>query len=105
MADRVPANVSTLIMRAEPGMALSCRGKNFNLPPGPHAQPRGVLSHYAALTLPHADTVDDWLDRIHAAARVDQEAGFLPPLYGLDLQVAGRLNTPLPDPRLSLQSN
>ncbi len=105
MADRVPANASAITMRAEPGMELSCRGKNFSLPLGQHAQPRGVLSHYAATTLPHANTVGDWLDRIHAAARVDQEAGFLPPLYGLDLQITGRLNTPLPDSRPSLQSD
>ena len=105
MASRVLANAAGITMRAEPGMELACRGKNFNLPPGQHAQPRGVLSYYAALTLPYADTMSDWLNRIHAAARVDQKAGFLPPLYGLDLQVAGRLNTPLPDPRPSLQSN
>ena len=105
MASRVLANAAAITMRAEPGMELACRGKNFNLPSGQHAQPRGVLSYYAALTLPHAATVGDWLNRIHAAARADHDAGFLPPLYGLDLQVVGRLDTPLPDPRLSLQSD
>jgi len=101
MADRVSANVSAILMRAEPGMELSCRGKNFNLPPGQHAQPRGVLSYYAAMTLPQADTVGDWLSQIHAAAKVDQDAGYLPPLYGLDLQVVGRLEAPLPGRSLS----
>lgn len=87
MAGRVPVNVAAITMRSEPGMELACRGKNFDLPPDPQAEPRGVLSHYASTTLPHAVTVGDWLDRIHAAARADQEAGHLPPLYGLDLQV------------------
>jgi len=104
MADRLPAHVSAILMRAEAGMELTCRGKNFNLPPGQHARPRDVLSHYAATTLPQADTVGDWLDRIHAAAKADQDAGLLPPLYGLDLQVVGRLETPLPGGSLSRSS-
>jgi hypothetical protein len=95
MAGRVPVNAAAITMRAEPGMELACRGKNFNLPPGPRAQPRGVLSHYAAATLPQADTMGDWLARIHAAAQADQDAGALPYLYGLDLEVAGRPEIPL----------
>lgn len=101
MADRVPAPRSAILMRAEPGMELVCRGKNFNLPPGQQAQPRSVLSHYATTTLPYADTVGDWLDRIHAAASADQGVGFLSQLYGLDLQVVGRSEMPLSGRSLS----
>ena len=78
-------------MRAEPGMELTCRGNNFNLPPGRQAQPRGVLSYYATITLPQAVTVGDWLDRIHTAVQADQDAGLLPHLYGLELQSRGSL--------------
>jgi len=99
MAGRVPANATAITTLAAPGMELSCRGKNFKLPPGESAQPRGVLSHYAATTLPHAHTVGDWLDRIHAAAQADQDAGLLPPLYGLDLHAVGRAEAPLPGHR------
>ncbi|MBP7962590.1 MAG: hypothetical protein KA003_11475 [Caldilineaceae bacterium] len=90
------ANAAAITMRAEPGMELACQGKNFNLPPGPHAQPRGVLSHYATVTLSQAVKVGDWLDRIHTAVQADQDAGLLPHLYGLELQSVGRWDMALP---------
>jgi hypothetical protein len=83
-------------MRAQPGAELACHLHNYNLPAGAQARARGVLSYYAAATLPQARSLGDWMKRIEAMAQQDVDAGILPPLYRPHLQIMGDENTPLP---------
>jgi hypothetical protein len=76
-------------MRAEPGAELVCTGRNYNLPPGNNAQPRGVLSYYATEALPQSHSMADWLARIESHIQEDIEAGHLPPFYRPQLQILG----------------
>ena len=76
-------------MRSQPGAELSCRGLNYNLPPGDKAQRRGVLSYYATAALPAAQSIADWLARIESQAQRDVEAGHLPVFYRPQLQLLG----------------
>jgi len=80
-------------MRSQPGAELSCRGLNYNLPPGAGAQGRGVLSYYATAALPAAHsmahTMADWLTHIESQAQRDVEAGHLPVFYRPQLQLLG----------------
>ncbi|MEZ4866965.1 MAG: hypothetical protein R3C14_36925 [Caldilineaceae bacterium] len=76
-------------MQAQLGAELACRGHNYALPPGKDAQPRGVLSYYATATLPAAQSMGDWLARIHAKVQQDVTAGVLPLFYRPDLQLLG----------------
>jgi hypothetical protein len=92
----VPVYTSALLMCAQPGAELACRGHNYNLPLGAQAQPRGVLSYYATATLPKASSLGDWLLRIESMARQDVDAGNLPPFYRPELEIVGDPDTPLP---------
>jgi hypothetical protein len=92
----VPAHVSGLILQAQPGAELACRAHNYNLPPGEAAQPRGILSYYAAATLTAAHSMGDWMGRIEAKILADVEARALPAFYRPDLQMLGNAGQFLP---------
>lgn len=83
-------------MKATPGAELACRGKNYDLPVGQNALPRGVVSFYATVTLADAGTIADWLTRIEAVAQQDVLAGALPRLYRPELHVLGDINQHMP---------
>jgi hypothetical protein len=73
---------------------LTCRARN--LPPLHPAQPRGVISYYAAAVLAAADTVTDWLTGIEALVQQDVQANRLSPFYHPHLAVLGDVDRRLP---------
>lgn len=93
----MPANVTALVMTTDlsdgPGAALACRAREheFEDPQGTaHARARrGVTSYYAARTLPHATTTDNWLARIAALVEADVRSGALPAFKRPDLCWSG----------------
>lgn len=86
----MPVNTSGIVPATQPGAELTCKGHNFDLPPGDASQRRGVLSYYATAALPAAArSVADWLARTEAHIRQDVDAGHLPPLYRPQLQLLG----------------
>lgn len=86
-------------MKALPGAELTCRA--HYLPRAHPAQPRGIISHYAAAALAGAETVGDWLARIRDLVQQDVKAGQLPPLYQPDLHVLGDAGQRAPGVRRS----
>lgn len=76
-------------MKAQPGAELACRGHNFKLPAGEQAIPRGVVSYYAAVTLPYTTHMSDWLTNIEKLAQQDVADGKLPIFYQPSLQLLG----------------
>ena len=55
---------------------------------------RGVITYYAARTLPYAHTVGEWLKAIETES--DREAGERGALFQLKLQITGDPALPLP---------
>lgn len=76
-------------MRSEPGAELTCRGRNYKLPPGEGALARGVGSFYATESLLEAHSTGDWLLRIDAHVKRDVDTGQLPVQYQPILQIVG----------------
>ena len=91
----MPVNTSGVVLRTHPGAELTCKGHNYNLPPGDAAQRRGVLSYYATAALPAADSMTDWLVRIESQVQRDVEAGHLPLFYQPQLQLLGEGEQPI----------
>jgi hypothetical protein len=85
----VPAGVTALVMKAEPGAELACRARGHRFAQDGREVERGVISYYAAGTLGSATTMASWLDAIERAAALDVAAGRLAPLYRPALQVIG----------------
>jgi hypothetical protein len=90
----VPAHVTALAMKAQPGAELACRA--HNLPEAHPAQPRGTISYYATLVPAAATTVDDWLVRIEALVQEETRADRLPPFYRRHPRVPGEGTQPAP---------
>lgn len=59
-------------------------------------QERGVISYYAAQTLPEVVTVADWANATALAVAVDARSGRLPRTHRPLLQVIGDGGRPLP---------
>ena len=93
---RVPAHAAALVMKAAPGAELACRAHNYELPIGDHAQPRGIVSYYAAAALVDATTLGDWLAHIETLVQQDVQSGRLPIFYRPDLRVFGDSGQPTP---------
>lgn len=77
-----------------PGEELTCRARN--LPPRHPAQPRGVISYYAAAALATAETIGDWLTGIEALVQQDVQANRLSPFFHPHLAVLGDADRRLP---------
>ncbi len=59
-------------------------------------QERGVISYYAARTLPEVATFADWANAIALAVAADARSGRLPRTHRPLLQVLGDGSQPLP---------
>ena len=85
----MPVNTVGVVLRTQSGAELTCKGHNYNLPPGDAAQRRGVLSFYATAALAAARSLADWLARMETHMQQDVDAGHLPFFYQPQLQLIG----------------
>ena len=75
---------------------LACRAQAHDFPADPGPERRGIISYYAARTLPAVRTVNDWLHAIQRAAGADLASGTLPFIKQPHLQVLGNPAVLLP---------
>jgi hypothetical protein len=78
-----------MIMKSQPGAELSCRAHNYRFDHNGVQLERGVVSYYAAQTLPKATTVESWLGLINESSNSDLRQGRLKPVYRPLLQILG----------------
>jgi hypothetical protein len=97
----VPANVVALVMKAQPGAELSCRAHNYRFDHNGAKLERGVISYYAAKTLPRATTAESWLELISELSGSDLRRGSLKPSYQPSLQVLGNQEAIVPGKSVS----
>lgn len=84
-----------MIMRAQAGAGIACRAHEAELDDGGGPVRRGVVSYYAAATLPEATTLQSWLDLIHETSREDMAEGRLTAFHQPILQITGDGSMPL----------
>lgn len=85
-----------MAMKAAPGAELACRARNHTFEHQGNQVDRGVVSYYAAQTLPYAATAEDWLQAIARMAASEHHNDLLPASHLPSLQVLGDSTTPLP---------
>jgi hypothetical protein len=83
-------------MESPAGAELVCQARNYLFGWGRGLQERGVISYYAAQTLPEAATVADWANATALAVAADARSGRLPRTHRPLLQVIGDGRRPLP---------
>lgn len=94
---RLPPNASALAMKpSSPDEWLACHAPEHDFPADHGLARRGIISYYAAQTLPVARTMDEWLQEIQRAMSVDLASGVLPRLKQPLLQVLGIPTARLP---------
>jgi hypothetical protein len=76
-------------MRAQPGAELSCRAYNYRFDHNGTKRERGVISYYAAQTLPRITTAESWSGLISELSSSDLRRGRLKQSYQPSLQVLG----------------
>lgn len=87
----MPADVAALVTKGRPNQAL-CRAYDHEFSVDGIPTIRGIVSYYAAKTLPDVKTVGEWIGAIHRAAAADT----LPPLKDPALQLLGDPSAQLP---------
>jgi len=92
----VPANVSALVKKAEPGAELTCRAYTKEFAEGGAVVRRGVISHYAAATVAGVTDLAAWIDAIERMSQADLATGVITPFYQPVLQVIGDAALALP---------
>lgn len=92
----IPANGSALLTKAGPGAELACRAHEKQFAEGDAHVPRGVISWYAAMTLPLATDLDSWLRNIDGASRRDVESGDINSFDRPHLEIFGDFRQTLP---------
>jgi hypothetical protein len=85
----VPANVTAIVMKSNPGEELTCRALNYNFEQNGERVPRGIISYYATATLVRATTFESWLDAMNAAIESDLLQRRLNRLNRPSLQITG----------------
>lgn len=88
--------VTALVMESPAGAELACQARNYVFGWGRGLQERGVISYYAAQTLPEVATVADWANATALALTADARSGRLPRTHHPLLQVIGDGSQPLP---------
>jgi hypothetical protein len=76
-------------MKAQPGAELSCRAQNYRFDHNGVQLERGIITYYAAQTLPKTTTVESWLRLINESSASDLNQGRLKPIYKPSLQILG----------------
>jgi hypothetical protein len=92
----VPANAVAVVMKAQEGAELMCRAHNYRFNENGTLINRGVISYYAARTLPKSTTVKDWLGLIDSLSTSDVKEGRLKQMYQPSLKIIGNPATNLP---------
>jgi hypothetical protein len=96
LAGRAPVGITALVMEPPAGAELACQARNYLFGWGRGMQERGVISYYAAQTLPEVATVADWANAIALAVAADARSGRLPRTHRPLLQVIGAGDRLLP---------
>jgi hypothetical protein len=78
-----------MVVKSQPGAELSCRAQNYRFDQNGVKVERGVISYYAAQTLPKATTMESWLQSINESSGSDLRQGRLKPSYKPLLQILG----------------
>jgi hypothetical protein len=78
-----------MIVKSQPGAELSCRAQNYSFDQKGVKVERGVISYYAAQTLPRATTMESWLQLINESSDSDLNQGRLKRTYKPLLQIHG----------------
>jgi hypothetical protein len=78
-----------MIMKSQPGAELACRAHNYRFDHNGVKLERGVITYYAAQTLPKATTAESWLRLINESSDSDISQGRLKPVYRPLLQILG----------------
>jgi hypothetical protein len=76
-------------MKAQPGAELSCQANNYRFDHNGTKRERGIISYYAAQTLPRVTTIESWLELISEFSSSDLRRGSLKPSYQPSLQILG----------------
>jgi hypothetical protein len=85
-----------MVMKAQPGAELSCRAHNYRFDHNGTKLERGVISYYAAKTLPRITTAESWLELISELSSSDLRRGSLKPSYQPSLQILGNQEAIVP---------
>ena len=91
----MPANVAAIIMDS-PKDELSCLAFSDVFMQNGEKTSRGVISYFAALALPQAGNVKDWLKLISTQAKTDVEQKKLSAIREPKLKIIGDVNMLLP---------
>jgi hypothetical protein len=75
---------------------ITCRAREYEFERGGAKMRHGVISYYAASTLPCATSAQEWLDLIATASAGDVARGALPPSHLPALQITGDPASALP---------
>jgi hypothetical protein len=84
---------AAIFMYPEPGLELTCKAHNHRFQEEGRTVDQGVLSYFAARSLPQSQTMADWFHATVKALAANHE---IPPLARPRLQMQGRPDTPLP---------
>jgi hypothetical protein len=88
----VPANVTAIVRKAEPGEELTCK---------PHEKvfgktKYGIITYYATKTMAQATTIGSWMRTINDIIDKDFSRGIITALQRPLLQILGNPSTKLP---------
>jgi hypothetical protein len=88
----VPANVTAIVRKAEPGEELTCKSpeKVFG------KTKYGIVSYYATKTLARATTIESWVSAINGMVDKDFSQGSINDLERPSLQITGDPSAKLP---------
>ena len=75
---------------------ITCRAREYEFERVGAKMRHGVISYYAASTLPWATSVQEWLDLIATASAGDVSRGVLPESHLPMLQITGDPTSALP---------
>jgi len=92
----LPARTTALLLDPLPGQELTCHAHSAQFGEAGRTIEQGVISYYAARTLPTARNASGWLHAMMAHADADVEAGRLPADRRLRLKLAGDVGALLP---------
>jgi hypothetical protein len=98
----VPANVTALVAKSQPGEELTCTTREHTFEQQETPVKHGVMSYYASQALAQATSIESLLKLIDQIAEQDIKFSRLPKLYLPSLQILGNANVKLPGKSLSL---
>jgi hypothetical protein len=88
----VPANITAIVRKAEPGEELTCKSPEKVFGKTKH----GIISYYATKTMAQATTVESWVSTINEMSGRDFLRGSIIDLERPSLQIIGEPSAKLP---------